>query len=63
MTKFFAFLSIVVCLAGGTRALAQDYLLYITSPTTAGLGGTLDQSANLDNNGEVVQGWSYGVCH
>ncbi len=63
MTKFLAFLSIVVCLAGGTRALAQDYLLYITSPTTAGLGGTLDQSANLDNNGEVVQGWSYGVCH
>lgn len=63
MKKLFAFLSLVVCLAGGTRALAQDYLLYISSPTTTGLGGSFDQSANFDNNAEVVAGWSYGVCH
>lgn len=54
---------LVVLLFSSTPVLAQEYLLSISGPATATLGGDLDQSANFDNNGSPVAGWSFGVCH
>jgi hypothetical protein len=53
----------VVLLFSSTPVLAQEYVLSISGPATATLGGDLDQSANFDNNGSPVAGWSFGVCH
>ncbi|MEE2855962.1 MAG: hypothetical protein VX949_01060 [Planctomycetota bacterium] len=54
---------LVLLLFSSTPVLAQEYVLSISGPATAALGGDLDQSANFDNNGSAVAGWSYGVCH
>ena len=61
MRKRFFILSILL-LAPVVNAQDPDYLLYILdsgAPTDA----SIDLTVRLDNLGELVSAYSYGVCH
>ena len=62
MRKLFQTLALLLVVSTANLAVAQDYVMSISSGTM-NVGGGGDLSVTLDNNGDAVQGWSFGVCN
>ena len=62
MNTFKFFLPFVMALFLSAPAFGQQYDLSITSGSGAP-GSALDLQVVLDNNGDDIQGWSFGACH
>ena len=62
MKSFKLFLPFAFALLLSVPALGQSYQMSVSSGSGAP-GSSLDLQILLDNNGEDIQGWSYGACH
>ncbi|MBA4683882.1 MAG: hypothetical protein H2076_02630 [Planctomycetes bacterium] len=62
MKSFKFLLPFAFALLLSVPALGQSYQMSISSGSGAP-GASLDLQVSLDNNGDDIQGWSYGVCH
>jgi hypothetical protein len=62
MNTFKFFLPFAMALFLSAPAFGQQYDLSITSGSGAP-GSALDLQVVLDNNGDDIQGWSFGACH
>jgi hypothetical protein len=62
MRKLFQTMALLLVVITANFAVAQDYVMTISSGTM-NVGGGGDLSITLDNNGGNVQGWSYGACN
>ena len=62
MKSFKFLLPFAFALLLSVPALGQSYQMSISSGSGAP-GASLDLQVSLDNNGDDIQGWSYGACH
>ncbi len=62
MRKLFQTMALLLVVFTANFAVAQDYVMSVSSGTM-NVGGGGDLSITFDNNGGDVQGWSYGACN
>lgn len=62
MRKLFQTMALLLVVFTANFAVAQDYVMSVSSGTM-NVGGGGDLSITFDNNFGDVQGWSYGACN
>jgi hypothetical protein len=62
MRKLFQTMALLLVVITANVAVAQDYVMTISSGTM-NVGGGGDLVVSLDNAGGDIQGWSYGACN